>query len=65
MHWRNSNSKNDEIVWLLLNTIDTMGKDNEKLRERNHQLKATGESQVTSLITCEEAVITYSGRQER
>ena len=42
-----------------------MGKDNEKLRERNHQLKATGESQVASLITCEEAVITYSGRQER
>ena len=65
MHWRNSNSKNDEIVWLLLNTIDTMGKDNEKLRESNHQLKATGESQVASLITCEEAVITYSGRQER
>ena len=65
MHWRNSNSKKDEIVWLLLNTIDTMGKDNEKLRERNHQLKATGESQVASLITCEEAVITYSGRQER
>ena len=53
MHWRNSNSKNDEIVWLLLNTIDTMGKDNEKLRERNHQLKATGESQVASLITCD------------
>jgi len=42
-----------------------MGKDNEKLRVRNHQLKATGESQVASLITCKEAVITYGGRQER
>lgn len=58
MHWGNSTSKNDEIVWLLLNTIDTTGKDKEKLRVRNHQLKATGESQVASLITCEEAVIT-------
>lgn len=58
MHWGNSTTKNDEIVWLLLNTIDTTGKDKEKLRVRNHQLKATGESQVASLITCEEAVIT-------
>lgn len=49
---------------LLLNTIDTMEKDNEKLRVRNHQLKATGKSQVASLIGCEEAVITYGGRQE-
>ena len=64
MHWRNSNSKNDEIVRLLLNTIDTMEKDNEKLRVRNHQLKATGKNQVASLIACEEAVITYGGRQE-
>lgn len=58
MHWGNSNRKDDEIVWLLLNAIDTTGKDKEKLRVRNHQLKATGESQVASLITCEEAVIT-------
>lgn len=58
MHWGNSNRKDDEIVWLLLNAIDTMGNDKEKLRVRNHQLKATGESQVASLITCEEAVIT-------
>lgn len=58
MHWGNSNRKDDEIVWLLLNAIDTTGKDKEKLRVRNHQLKATGERQVASLITCEEAVIT-------
>ena len=62
MHWRNSNSKNDEIVRLLLNTIDTMEKDNEKLRVRNHQLKAMGKNQVASLIACEEAAITYGGR---
>lgn len=34
---QNSNNGDNEIVRLLLNTMDTVGKDNKKLKVINHQ----------------------------
>lgn len=61
----NSNNKDDEIRRLLLNTIDTVEKDNEYLRVINHQLKAEGERQMASFTAYEKALIACSERAEK
>lgn len=64
-HRRNSNNEDNEIMRLLLNNIDAVGKDNEILRVINHQLKAKCERQMASFMTYEEALFISSGRAEK
>lgn len=57
--------KGNGIYWSLLKCIDTIQRDNEKVRVVNKQLKTKYENQKTYLEAYKESIISYTGREDR